>query len=579
MLRRPWRTVIASAAVLGSSYYLYNRTRRPSSAPETFDVSIRSSVAGPDGKRGLTTQTLPLLPMTDVEARIKEYANLRVTPRHSRLIWKHATAQLASNNPIEDAHAEAIVERDQQDGDYLFFAVMDGHSGPYTSRLLSKTLIPAVALQLRELSESPSSFDSKAGRTSLFDSIRSLFNSSTPKAPGAHTVPFDADPKFVALAIQTAFAMVDSEIANAPLRLIQQHLKEIGAKPNDPLPDLSQHPMALASMVPALSGSCAILALLDTAHRDLYVACTGDCRAVAGVWEESPDGSGNGTWRVDVLSDDQTGRNPSELKRLQSEHPKDEAMTVVQRGRILGGLEPSRAFGDSRYKWPLHIQQILSRVFMEGNDKPVRRPPPAFKTPPYVTAQPVITHRKLDFLPLAEQPPAPFPSPSPAATSSKLRFLILATDGLWDQLSSQDAVALVGAHLSGLRIPSISRSSLQQYAPTKLGDSVGVEGKDKLATSSNTNGKEEGGLDWTFVDSHPGTHLLRNAFGGADKDKLQRLVSLPAPISRRFRDDVTVTVVWWEDGRAMEARLENIRLAATGVAGVAPSKGAVQAKL
>lgn len=33
-------------------------------------------------------------------------------------------------------------------------------------------------------------------------------------------------------------------------------------------------------------------------------------------------------------------------------------MTVVQRGRILGGLEPSRAFGDARYKWPLHIQQM-----------------------------------------------------------------------------------------------------------------------------------------------------------------------------------------------------------------------------
>lgn len=61
-------------------------------------------------------------------------------------------------------------------------------------------------------------------------------------------------------------------------------------------------------------GSCALLALIDTAHRDLYVACTGDCRAVAGVWEPSADGAG-GVWRVDVLSDDQTGRNPSELKR------------------------------------------------------------------------------------------------------------------------------------------------------------------------------------------------------------------------------------------------------------------------
>ena len=60
-------------------------------------------------------------------------------------------------------------------------------------------------------------------------------------------------------------------------------------------------------------GSCAILAVLDTARQNLYVACTGDCRAVAGVWEESADG--NGSWKVEVLSEDQTGRNVKEADR------------------------------------------------------------------------------------------------------------------------------------------------------------------------------------------------------------------------------------------------------------------------
>jgi len=58
------------------------------------------------------------------------------------------------------------------------------------------------------------------------------------------------------------------------------------------------------------------MAVLDTAHRDLYVACTGDSRAVAGFWEENKDGTG--TWRVEVLSEDQTGRNLNELKRFES---------------------------------------------------------------------------------------------------------------------------------------------------------------------------------------------------------------------------------------------------------------------
>lgn len=67
----------------------------------------------------------------------------------------------------------------------------------------------------------------------------------------------------------------------------------------------------------AVKGSCALMAVLDTAHRDLYVACTGDSRAVAGIWEESAN-SGDGKWRVEVLSEDQTGRNPNELKRWAS---------------------------------------------------------------------------------------------------------------------------------------------------------------------------------------------------------------------------------------------------------------------
>lgn len=43
---------------------------------------------------------------------------------------------------------------------------------------------------------------------------------------------------------------------------------------------------------------------------------------------------------------------------MQSEHPADEANTVIMRGRVLGGLEPSRAFGDARYKWSHDVQAV-----------------------------------------------------------------------------------------------------------------------------------------------------------------------------------------------------------------------------
>ena len=69
----------------------------------------------------------------------------------------------------------------------------------------------------------------------------------------------------------------------------------------------------MISVIDRPSGSCAIMAVFDTANRDLYVACTGDSRAVAGVWEPTEDGKGQ--WRVEALSEDQTGRNPDEKKR------------------------------------------------------------------------------------------------------------------------------------------------------------------------------------------------------------------------------------------------------------------------
>lgn len=55
------------------------------------------------------------------------------------------------------------------------------------------------------------------------------------------------------------------------------------------------------------------MALFDTAQKDVYIACTGDSRAVAGVWKPTADGKG--TWEVDVLSEDQSARNPKEVER------------------------------------------------------------------------------------------------------------------------------------------------------------------------------------------------------------------------------------------------------------------------
>lgn len=518
MLRNAWKPIAATGVVGASGYafYRYYYTRN-----QTFELPVKSK--GEDGKVVMTNKTLRLLPMSEVDARVREHASEEARARPGGIVWKHTTATLASNDPIEDANASQVIARDPEDpsgpGDWLFYTVMDGHGGYETSKLLSRVLINAVALEL-------SSLIPKQKTSAQSSYLRSMWSTSSPTTPAVS----DSNPSVVSEAIQNAFKKLDNELINAPLRVLANNMDGQSFK-DKKIPDLSQHPMALQTMLPAISGSCALMALFDTAHRNLYVACTGDSRAVAGVWEPTDDGKG--TWRIEVLSEDQTGRNPSEIQRVQAEHPGEQ---VVREGRILGGLEPSRAFGDARYKWPREVQEVLSEAFLAGNGRSMRPPPSSFKTPPYVTAQPVVKHHKLSLPPLDQ-------SSSPS-TSPALRFLVLATDGLWDQLSNDDVVKLVGGHLAGVK-GRVSKSELSSRVPTSTG-SLGVEGKNKK--------NKDGEGSWAFVDDNLSTHLIRNAFGGGDEGKLRWLLSIPAPYSRRYRDDITVTVVWWEDGREQNAQ-------------------------
>lgn len=178
----------------------------------------------------------------------------------------------------------------------------------------------------------------------------------------------------------------------------------------------------------------------------------------------------------------------------------------------------------------------LNQAFMEGSGESMRSAPPLLQTPPYVTARPVVTHRQLS---LAD-PVNPEPKPK-----SALRFVVLATDGLWDELSSEDVVALVGGHLAGLT-GIIPKADLPDLIPI-ASEHATVQGKNKRKQES-----AEGA--WAFLDDNVSTHLIRNAFGGADEDRLRQLLSIPVPLARHYRDDITCTVVYWEDGQEDGAR-------------------------
>lgn len=244
MLRRAWKPIAATTVLIGTpSYYWYTLKYRQ----EAFELAVKVRQA--DGKTVMTTRSFPLLPQDTIEARIRERATSESNPRPGGIIWKHSTASLAANDPIEDANSHQIIERDKIDpaspGDLLFFTVMDGHSGYHTSQLLSRVLINAVALELSTLISNPTAAIPKSG--GFMESIKSsiLPSSSQPSAE---------DPKSVAWAIQNAFTKLDKELLNAPVQVLANSLDEETLKKKT-IPDLSQHPMALATMLPAISGN------------------------------------------------------------------------------------------------------------------------------------------------------------------------------------------------------------------------------------------------------------------------------------------------------------------------------------
>ncbi|BGO88957.1 hypothetical protein NBRC10512v2_000903 [Rhodotorula toruloides] len=482
------------------------------------------------------TKTLTRLTPSETNARLKENEASFAVQRRNNPVIRYDTNNLASNSPIEDDSCCVILERDHSSkvqGDLIFFGVFDGHGGWQTSRLLSSSLVSYVAKELDLVFRGSDTYlsllDPKP--TPSGSSLWSLFGGKSNDAPKPQ---LDVHDPIMQQAIKNAFGKMDQEIVSAPIRLLEKLQKE------GKLPDMKQGGIgieqseALNTLLPALSGSCALLAFLDAGRNKLHVACTGDSRAVMGVWV--PDGQGGGQWRVEPLSEDQTGRNPSEVARVQSEHPANEVDTVISRGRVLGGLEPTRAFGDARYKWPPGTQQKLANAFHPGS---VRGPPRNYHTPPYVTATPEVVTVDLS----AERPKRarksigsflPVSSPEePPAT----RFIVLATDGLYDRLDNQEIVSLVGAHLCGLRGDQTRQAVLSNSV-----DPTAVSGPHNSHAPRQQPTRGEGEV-FTFEDGNLATHLIRNSLGGAKREQVSVLLSVPAPLSRRYRDDITCTVI------------------------------------
>ena len=204
----------------------------------------------------------------------------------------------------------------------------------------------------------------------------------------------------------------------------------------------------------ALTGACVNALLLY--GRNIFVANAGGCRSVLGRREDDK-------WVSVPLSTDHTWRNQNEVTRIMKEHPGEEH-SVINNARLLSRLMPLRSFGDAMFKWRGNELRDI--------DQPVL---PDYYTPPYLTAEPEVTHHQL---------------------ANHDKFAVVATDGIWDCLTSETVVNIIGDMLS-----------------KEVDDNILIA-----------------------------TVLIKEALG-KDDSTVYNLLKLRPPESREYRDDITIIVV------------------------------------
>ncbi|KAJ2848968.1 [Pyruvate dehydrogenase [acetyl-transferring]]-phosphatase 1, mitochondrial [Coemansia brasiliensis] len=466
-LRQP--TVDIHSTATPSSSTLASPTQMALESVSTKRIEAKKKLDGlPSKERREEARRLGMLTEEEVDAVLHAKENSwSLAPSSSHALGLRVdTNQVSSNDPIEDYLAwsplgifsEAEADKPPSVPRYMF-SVFDGHAGYMCAEQLSLRLAPMLNESLDVVSKLVSKDDStnEVGKE-LVSTVKQLKRDSG--------IEWDQIP----LALTATFIRMDYELVHGALAEFRQ-LQKMSAI--DKL------------LGPAVSGSCGLVAVVDTEAKEVVVGNTGDSRALLGVRLK------DGRWKAVRLSEDQTASNKKELDRMMREHPGEPS--VISRGRVLGGLMPTRAFGDCRYKWPLEAQQDLFPVLYSRGHR-YATTPSNYNTPPYVTAKPVIVKHQL---------------------SENDKFIVIASDGLYDQLSDEEVI-----------------DSVAQWYEAR-NDSKNDAGSGSTLTTQDSNGA---------------THLIRTALstdrlGRRSDSVIRRLLAIPPPHSRRFRDDISVTIV------------------------------------
>ncbi|KAL3317133.1 [Pyruvate dehydrogenase [acetyl-transferring]]-phosphatase 1, mitochondrial [Cichlidogyrus casuarinus] len=197
-------------------------------------------------------------------------------------------------------------------------------------------------------------------------------------------------------------------------------------------------------------------------------------------------------WTARQMITPHTAQNAQEVKRILSQHPMHEKDFIFRDDRLLGELMPFRAFGDIRLKWKADTLKKVASLLDLPPNYPVC--PRFYQSPPYLVCTPQIRWAPLKV------------EPQPGCNRPVDRFVIIASDGLWDVCTPEEAVQVVASHLADYK---------NEPWRAESGDTAA-------------------------------SRLIRTALGGQDMNptRISVMLSVPAKIARYYRDDITAMVVY-----------------------------------
>lgn len=315
-------------------------------------------------------------------------------------------------------------------------------------------------------------------------------------------------------------------------------------------------------------GTTALIALVDPKGENLWVASVGDCQAgkplscvfiIFGSKHPLVLASRNssGQWDAEMLTIPHNGSNPAEVERIRQEHPGEPE--CILKGRVLGAIAPFRCLslsficmyisnalwvyalglGDQPFKQPpAYTRRILynldaTPVSTPSSELPTTLPSSTASTPavllrekaqaispweqflarnytpPYISAEPEVVHRRLKPVSLHSG----FLNGHGMRTPN--HFIVLCTDGL------QDLYLETG--LSMVDLPKAYVDAITRPQPSRL-----KEGRAKC--------------DALFtIEDNLALRLLKNAIGGEDIESVSQLLQ-GEPGEEAWIDDVTIVV-------------------------------------